>query len=294
VLAPSSSAREEIVLQPFFEQMGRMGWIDGRTIVYDRVYADDQQQRLAQLAMELVARRPEVIYAPPTPAAIAAKRATETIPIVFGAVWDPVGSGLVTSLARPAGNITGVCVLAESLGPKRLQLLREILPRARRLGWLADSTDPTTRSDRQALEPYAASAAITIVEAEAANPAAVDAAVERLLAERVDVIYTGTSPLVYNLRQRVIELANRQRVPVIAYRSQLADDGALFSYGASLPDQIRRSAIYVDKILKGARPADLPVEQATTFELVVNRKAARRLGIDIPRSILLQTDWIID
>jgi putative ABC transport system substrate-binding protein len=244
--------------------------------------------------VELVARRPEVIYAPPTPAAIAAKRATETIPIVFGAVWDPVGSGLVTSLARPAGNITGVCVLAESLGPKRLQLLREILPRARRLGWLADSTDPTTRSDRQALEPYAASAAITIVEAEAANPAAVDAAVERLLAERVDVIYTGTSPLVYNLRQRVIERANLQRVPVIAYRSQLADDGALFSYGASLPDQIRRSAIYVDKILKGARPADLPVEQATTFELVVNRKAARRLGIDIPRSILLQTDWIID
>jgi putative ABC transport system substrate-binding protein len=282
------------VLKPFFEQMGRMGWIDGRSIVYDRVYADDQQQRLAELAVELVARRPEVIYAPPTPAAIAAKRATETIPIVFGAVWDPVGSGLVTSLARPAGNITGVCVLAESLGPKRLQLLREILPRARRLGWLADSTDPTTRSDRQALEPYAASAAITIVEAEAANPAAVDAAVERLLAERVDVIYTGTSPLVYNLRQRVIERANLQRVPVIAYRSQLADDGALFSYGASLPEQIRRSAIYVDKILKGARPADLPVEQATTFELVVNRKAARRLGIDIPRSILLQTDRIID
>jgi len=294
VLAPSSAAREEVVLKPFFKQMGELGWVEGQNVVYDRVFADDEQQRLQQLAVALVARNPEIIYAPPTPAAVAARRATSTIPIVFGAVWDPVGSGLVSSLARPGGNVTGICVFAESLGPKRLQLLREILPGVKRLGWLGDSTDPTTSFERRALEPFAAAFGIAIVEAEAANPAALDAAIERLLAAGSEVIYSGTSPLIYNLRGRLIELANRRRIPVIAYRSQLADAGALFSYGASLPDQIRRSAIYVDRILKGARPEDLPVEQATLFELVVNARAAKVLNIEIPRSILLRADRVVE
>ena len=190
--------------------------------------------------------------------------------------------------------MTGVCVFAESLGPKRLELLREILPHAKRLGWLGDSTDPTTQADRQTLQPFAASFGITIVEAEAANPATADTAIERLLADRVDVIYTGTSPLLYNLRNRLIERANQKRIPVIAYRAQFAEAGALFSYGASLPDQIRRSAFHVDKILKGASPQDLPVEQATVFELVLNMKAAQALGIPVPRSMALRADRVIE
>jgi len=294
VLAPSTAEREELVLKPFFVQMRELGWVEGKTVDYDRVYADDQQQRLSQLALEMVTRRPDLIYAPPTPAAVAAKQATDTIPIVFGAVWDPVGSGLVRSLSRPATNVTGVCVFAESLGPKRLELLREILPHAKRLGWLGDSTDPTTQADRQTLQPFAASFGITIVEAEAANPATADTAIERLLADRVDVIYTGTSPLLYNLRNRLIERANQKRIPVIAYRAQFAEAGALFSYGASLPDQIRRSAFHVDKILKGASPQDLPVEQATVFELVLNMKAAQALGIPVPRSMALRADRVIE
>ena len=294
VLAPSTATREEVTLKPFFDQMRQLGWIEGETVAYDRVFANDQQQDLPRLAADLVARRPELIYAPPTPAAVAAKRATDTVPIVFGAVWDPVGSGLVKSLPEPGGNVTGICVFAESLAPKRLQLLRELLPRLKRIGWLGDLTDPTTKFERQAAEPAAASFGIAMSVADAADPASIDTAVERLIADRVDAIYTGTSPLIYNHRARLIELANRQRLPVVAYRSQLAEAGALFTYGTSLPDQIRRSALFVDKILRGARPATLPVEQSTLFELVVNLKTAKTLGIDIPKSFLLRADRVIE
>lgn len=294
VLAPSTRANEEITLRPFFEQMRQLGWIEGQNIAYDRVYADDQQQRLPTLAAELVARKPELIYAPPTPAAVAAKQATDAIPIVFGAVWDPVSTGLVASLARPGGNVTGICVFAESLAPKRIQLLREIMPGVKRLGWLGDATDRATRLEYEAFAPQAAALGVAIVFAEAANPPAMEAALGRLFAQRVDVIYCGTSPLLYNMRERLLELANQQHLPIIAYREPFADAGALFAYGASLADQLRRSAFTVDKILKGARPADIPVEQATLFQLVVNAKAAKRLGITIPRSILLRADRVIE
>ena len=294
VLAPSTASREEVTLRPFFDQMRQLGWIEGDTVVYDRVYANDQQQDLPRLAAELVARRPELIYAPPTPAAVAARRATDTLPIVFGAVWDPVGSGLVKSLVEPGGNVTGICVFAESLAPKRLQLLRELLPKLKRIGWLGDATDPTTTFERQSAEPAAAGFGIAMSVAEASNPASVDAAVERLIADRVDAIYTGTSPLIYNQRARVIELASQRRLPVIAYRAQLAEAGALFTYGTSLADQIRRSALFVDKILRGAQPAGLPVEQSTLFELVVNLKTAKALGIAVPKSFLLRADRVIE
>ena len=293
VLAPSTAAREEVTLGPFFDQMHRLGWVDGQTVEYDRAYADDQQQQLPTLAAALVARQPDIIYAPPTPAAIAAKRATNTIPIVFGAVWDPVGSGLVSSLASPGGNVTGVCVFAESLAPKRLQLMREILPNLKRIGWLGDATDPTTAFDRQALVPAAREFGIQILTAEAANPEDAEKAIQQLIDQHVNAIYTGTSPLLYNVRTALIERANRARIPVIAYRAQLAEAGALFSYGTSLPEQIRRSALFVDKILRGAKPSDLPVEQATAFE-TLNTRTARMLRIEIPKMILLRADKIIE
>jgi putative ABC transport system substrate-binding protein len=294
VLAPSTAAREEVTLKPFFEQMRQLGWIEGQNIVYDRAYADDQQQLLGRLAAELVARKPDLIYAPPTPAALAAKQATNTIPIVFGAVWDPVGTGLVSSLPRPGGNVTGISVFAESLAPKRMQLLREVLPSAKRIGWLGDATDQATKLEYQAYLPMAAAQGLTVVFAEAANPAAVEAAMARLMAERVEAIYSGTSPLLYNMRERLIELATKRRVPVIAYRAQFADAGALFAFGASLSDQLRRSAFFADKILRGAKPGDLPVEQATLFELVVNLRVAKALGIAIPQSFLLRAERVIE
>ena len=289
VLAPSTQAKEEITLKPFFDHMRQLGWVEGQNIAYDRAYADDQMAMLPRLAAELVARKPEVIYAPPPPAAVAAKRATQTIPIVFGVVSDPVGIGLVTSLSRPGGNVTGISSMGASLAPKRIELLREISPGVKRIGLLGDSTDPTIEIAQQALAPAAASLGLTIISAEATHPGDFDAAVARLIAKRVDAILAGGSFLAGSLPGRLIELANRERVPVIQ-----GGPGSLFTYGASLADRLRRSALLVDKILKGAKPADIPVEQPTLFELVVNLKAANALGIAIPRSILLRADRVIE
>ena len=295
VLMPSTHEKEEVTLKPFFDQMRALGWIEGQTITYDRVYADDQHERLPGLATELVARRPEVIYAPVTPTTVAARQATQTVPIVFGTVWDPVGVGLVASLARPGGNVTGISSYSDSLTPKRVELLREILPGIKRLGFLGDQSDPTTKLDRQALAPLVASMGLHFVFAETVNTADFDAAVARLLVERVEAIFPwGTGTLVFNLRPRLIALANQKHLPVVGHRAELADAGALFTFGASLADQLRRSALLVDKILKGAKPADLPVEQASLFELVLNLKTAKALGINVPRSILLRADRVIE
>jgi putative ABC transport system substrate-binding protein len=294
VLVPSTQANAEIGLKPFFDQMRQLGWVEGQNIAYDRTYADDRQEMLPRLAAELVARKPEVIYAPPTVAAVAAKQATQTIPIVFGLAADPVGTGLVTSLARPGGNVTGISGIGASLGPKRVELLREILPGVKRVGLLVDPTDPNKKLDQQALAPLVAALGLTIIVAEAANPADFDTAVARLAADPVDAIFAGGSAISYNLRARLIEPANQKRLPVIANNAQFADAGALFAYGASAADRLRRSALLVDKVLKGAKPADLPVEQPTLFELVVNLKAAKALGITIPQSMLLRADRVIE
>ena len=174
-------------------------------------------------------------------------------------------------------------------------MLREILPGIKRLGFLGDLSDPTTQLDRQALAPLVASMGLQFVFAETVNTGDFDAAVARLLAQRAEAIFPwGTGTLVFNLRPRLIELAIQKRLPVVGHRAEMADAGALFSFGAALADQLRRSTLLVDKILKGAKPADLPVAQATLFELVVNLKTARALGITIPRPILLRADRVIE
>ena len=292
VLAPSTPAKEEILLKPFFDEMRALGWIEGQTIAYDRVFANDQHQDLPRLAAELVARKPDLIYAPPYPAAVAARQATRTIPIVFFGGNDPVGAGLVASLARPGGNATGLTTVVDSLAPKRIQLLREILPGAKRIGLLGDPTESGFASDRNALAPVALALGLTIIFAEASNPLELDAAMSRLIGQKVDAIYANSS-LAFNLRTRLIELANRGHVPVVGVRASMVEAGALFAYSAPLADQLRRSAQLVDKILKGAQPSDIPVEQPTRFELVINLKAAKALGITVPQGVLLRADEVI-
>ena len=292
VLAPSTRAKEEVTLKPFFDEMRQLGWIEGQTIAYDRAYADDRHQDLTRLAAELVARKPELIYAPPMLAALAAKQATRTIPIVFGTGTDPVGNGLVASLAHPGGNVTGVVALLESLAPKRLELLREILPGAKRVGLLSDPSEPLSTANGTNLSLAATALGLTIVVAEASSPAEFDAAVAKLFGQGVDAILVISS-IAFNLRGRLIELANQRRLPVVGASARVAEDGALFAYGASLADQLRRSAQLVDKVLRGAKPADLAVAQSTKFELVINLKTAKRLGITIPQSVLLRADEVI-
>jgi len=293
VLTPSTRAKEEVILKPFFDEMRALGWIEGQTIAYDRVNADDQHERLPRLAVELVARRPELIYAPPTVAALAAKQATGAIPIVFTTLTDPVGNGLVASLARPGGNATGVINVIEPLNPKRLELLHEILPNARRVGFLRDPTERQSDANSRSTDQAAAALGLTIVWADMSNPSELDAALAKLTVQGVDVIF-AIPTIASNLRAPIVELANRKRVPVIVNRASWLDTGALFSYGSSLPDQTRRSAQLVDKILKGAKPTDIPVEQPTRFELAINLKAAKALGIAIPRAVLLRADEVIE
>ena len=293
VLAPSTRAREEVTLKAFFDEMRQLGWIEGQNIAYDRVYADDQHQALPKLAAELVARRPDLIYAPPQSAAVAAKRATNVIPIVFATGTDPVGTGLVMSLASPGGNATGVISNIESLAPDRLQLLLEVMPGVKRLGLIGSPDDPRLTLDTNALARVTPALGVKVIVAEASSPAGFDAAVASLIRQRVDAITTSGS-LGTNLRERLVELTLRPRIPVFASNGELADAGALFAYGSPLPNQFRRSAHLVDKVLKGVRPSDIPVEQPTTFDLVINMTTARVLGITIPQSILLRADRVIE
>ena len=293
VLAPSTRAREEVTLKAFFDEMRQIGWIEGQNIAYDRVYADDQHQALPRLAAELVARRPDLIYAPPQSAAVAAKRATSVIPIVFATGTDPVGTGHVMRLARPGGNATGVISVIDSLAPKRLELLLEVVPSVKRLGLIGNPDDPRTKLDRIALERVTSALGVTLIVAEASSPAGFDAAVASLIRQRVNAI-TMSGSIGTNLRERLVELTLRQRIPLTSGAGELADAGALLVYGSPLPNQFRRSAHLVDKVLKGVRPADIPVEQPTTFELVINMTTARVLGITIPQSILLRADRVIE
>lgn len=293
VLAPSTRAREEVTLQPFFDEMRRLGWVEGQTIVYDRAYGDDLRANLVRLAVEVVARKPDLIFAPPSPAAVAARKATSTIPIIFATGTDPVGTGLVASLSRPGGNITGMLSVVESLAPKLMQVLREMLPAAKRLGFLNDPDDLRARIDLAAGRPAASALGMTLVVSDARSAGTLSAAVARLAEQKVDAILTSTS-LIFNLRVHLLELANARHLPVIGHRSELADAGALLTYGSALSDQMRHAATMVDKVLKGSSPSELPVEQPTKFELVVNLKAAGALGVKVPQSIVLRADRVIE
>ena len=290
VLAPSTRAKEEVTLKPFFDQMRELGWIEGQNIAYDRVYADDQQERLPALAAQMVARGPELIYAPPSESAVAAKGATQTIPIVFGAVADPVAYRLVTSLGRPGGNITGVSNMSAELAGKRVELLHEILPGVKRLAVIGDSADPNTKIEQHAVSAAGATLGIQVVFAGFTQPGDLDAGFARLVAQRPDAVYPLEGALTFNLRARILELAIQKRLPVVSHTTA----GGHFSYFAAQADGLRRSAQLVDKILRGAKPADIPVEQPTVFLFVVNLKAAKALGITVPRSVLLRADRVIE
>jgi putative ABC transport system substrate-binding protein len=292
VFTPGSREIEEPLSIPFFEEMHRLGWVEGQNVAYDRVYGGDRMESLPRLAAELVARKPEVIFTASPPTSSAAKQATSSIPIVFVSVVDPVSAGLVTSLARPGGNATGVTQsLADSLAPKRLELLREILPGVKRIGFLGNSADPGSTSDQMALAPVARVLGLTMIVASATNPDDFDAAIETLIRQKAEAIIAASS-LAFTRRERLLEFTNQARIPVVGLNQPMTRAGALFSYGPSLAAQFRRSAHLVDRILRGAKPADIPVEAANLLELVVNLQSARALGIGMPESIVQRADEV--
>ena len=273
------------------------GYVDGRSVVTDYRSAEGKLERLPALAAELVALKVDVIVASDTPAAQAAKQATTTTPIVFAATGDPVTNGLVRSLARPGGNVTGLSLIAPELVGKRLEQLKRIAPGVRRVAVLWQPGGSGGRTEDEALkEAEAAGRALgmRLQFVEARGPADFDRAFSDMTRARAGALTVIGSAMFANERRRLVELAARDRLPAVYGFREYVDAGGLMAYGPNVADLFRRAASYVDKILKGAKPADLPVEQPTKFELVINLKAAKALGLTIPQSVLARADQVIE
>ena len=279
----------------FLQGLRERGLIEGQNFAIEYRSAEGRRDRLLDLAAELVRLKVDVIITSTTPAIQAARQATSTIPIVMAVAGDPVGTGLVASLARPGGNITGLTLLAPELAGKRLELLKETLPKLTRVAVLWNSS--STAMIHTFREAQVAAQALSLkhqsMEVQG-DPSDFERAFLAITRERPDGLFVTLDPFTSLHRRRIVELAAANRLPAMYELREFVDAGGLMAYGPSILDMWRRSATFVDKILKGAKPADLPIEQPTKFELVVNLKTAETLGIKIPQSILLRADRVID
>ena len=274
------------------DALRRLGWLEGGNLTLEYRYGEGRIERLSQYAVELVQLKPDLIYALGGDVAAFAKSATSTVPIVVVVSNDPVQAGLVASLARPGGNVTGLTFSLSDLAPKRLEMLRQIVPKTARVGilWNPDHTDPDFR-ETQTVAPKLG---VDIVSLEVRRPDDFAAVFKAALRDRIDALIVVSSRLMTLERRRILEFATTHRLSVATGWGARAQDGALFSYGPNIDDVVRRSAVHVDKILRGARPADLPFEQPARFELVISLKTAKALGLTIPQSLLLRADQVIE
>ena len=269
------------------------GWIEGRNLILDFRYADNHYDRLPTLAAELVALKPDVIFAVAAPAIRAVTQTTSTIPIVIETLGDAPSAGLVQDLARPGGNITGVSGFAPELMTKRLQLLREILPKADSIGVLANLANPTAPPVVRSTETAARQLRIQIHVVDVRDARELVGAFDQLRRQGADALVVVSDPMLHDQSKQIIGLAERNRLPTVFEQRLFTDRGGLLSYGPGRLDRFQRAAVYIDRILRGAKPAELPIERPTKFELVINLKAAKALGLTIPQSILLQADDVI-
>jgi putative ABC transport system substrate-binding protein len=269
-----------------------LGYVEGQTVVIEERYAEGQPGRLRDLAQELIVRRVDVFVTSGSAAALAAKEATTTVPII-SIISDPVAVGLVGSLARPGGNLTGLALLSADLSVKWLELLGEALPQLKRVGVLGD-TSGSSNTQFGRMRAAASALGLSLVPLEARDTVGIDAAFTKALSERVGALIPVSSPVFAAEKQRIVALAAKHRLPVMYEHRDFVDSGGLMSYGPNLSDVFRRAAVYVDRIVKGAKPADLPVEQPTKFDLVINLKTAKALGLTIPQSLLQRADQVIE
>lgn len=280
--------------EAFFDGLRRLGYVEGRNLIIEgRFYGNDTEQ-LPILAAELVQSKVDVIVTGNTPAPEAAKRATSTTPIVFTNHPDPVASGLVTSFANPGGNVTGLSLVAWELRGKQFQLLTEVVPGLSHVAVLSNPTLPNHTRALQEVEIAARSLRLQLQQVEAGSPSEFVAAFAAATRERVDALLVLGGNMFYAYRARLAELAAQNRLPALYQFREYVDAGGLISYGANVPDSFRRASVYVDKILRGAKPRDLPVEQPTQFELAINLKTAKALGLTVPQSLLLRADAVIE
>jgi putative tryptophan/tyrosine transport system substrate-binding protein len=282
------------IFPALLDALPKLGWIEGQNVAFERRYAENRPERLPQLAAELVRLNVDVIVALGTLGPLAAKRATSTIPIVMTAAGDPLGSGLVASLARPGGNVTGMSLMAPDLGGKRLELLRELLPRLARVAVLWNAANPYPALVFKETQAAGRTLGIEVQSLEVRSPDDFDGAFEATRKQRPDALITVEDPLTFTYQKRIAHFAAAEQLPSLHGLREDVVAGGLMSYGANLADLARRAAGYVDKILKGAKPADLPVQQPTTFELVLNLKTAKALGLEIPPTLLVRADEVIE
>ncbi len=279
----------------FHQGLSETGYVEGQNVAIEYRWAEGHYDRLPALAAELVGRKVDVIVSTVgTPSAVAAKDATSTIPIVFRGGGDPVGDGLVASLARPGGNLTGVILLADELTPKRLELLSELVPQARVIALLVNPNNATAERIIGDVQAAARVRGLQLHILKAASENEIDAAFASLVQLHAGALVVGADPFLSSRREQIVALASRHAVPSIYAWREFADSGGLISYGASLTAAFRQVGTYTGKILKGAKPADLPVQQPTTFELVINLKTAQALGLTVPQSILARADEVIE
>jgi ABC-type uncharacterized transport system substrate-binding protein len=277
----------------FFQGMRELGYVEGQNILVEGRWYGDHTDRLPALAAELVRLKVDVIVAGAPPAPEAAQRATSTIPIVMANHSDPVGSGLVASLAKPGKNVTGMSTLAPELVGKRLQLLKEVVPGISRVAVLSNPTVPSQALELKEAKVAAGSLKVQLQLLEARAPGDFAGAFSAMTKERAGGAIILVSSMFNAERSRIAELAARSRLPAISSLKEFAEAGGLMAYGIDVHESFRRAATYVDKILKGAKPADLPVEQPTKFELVINLKTAKALGLTVPPSLLQRADEVI-
>ena len=294
-LSPLDPATESARSEAIRLALRELGYIEGQNIATEYRYAEGKLDRLPELAAELVRLKVDIIVAAGTDRVVReAKNATKTIPIVMGGGADPVEAGLVESLARPGGNVTGISNLGRELGGKRLELLKEAVPKLARVAVLYDPAIPSTVLDVKEVLPVAARALrLTLQPWEVRSADDFDRVFASMGKQRPDGLYVASGPLIRPNRKRIAGFTLKSRLPSMYYNREFVNAGGLMSYGADLADSYRRVAYFVDRILKGAKPADLPVEQPTKFELVINLKTARQIGLTIPQSMLYRADKVI-
>ena len=287
----TSNPRMEDVLR---QRLRELGWVEGQNFVFERRYSEGRNDRHPALAAELVRLQPDLIMTAGTPAALAAKAATTTIPVVFAAVGDPVGSGVVENLARPGGNLTGTGGAGPELLGKQLELFEEAVPALSRVGVFINPAFSLHATARPHVEAAGRSLGLALTYVEVRTPEDVDGAFARIAREKLGAVHVLGQPMWFVLRARLAKLALDQRVATMVPWREAVEAGALISYAEAIVAQMRRAPAYIDRILKGAKPTDLPVEQPTEFELAINLRTAKALGLTIPTSLLLRADRIVE
>jgi putative ABC transport system substrate-binding protein len=294
-LDASTPSGRAVRLEPFWQEMHKLGWIEGRNITVEYRFAEQKRERLPELAAEMVRLNVDLIVARGTNVQIAAKNATSTIPIVMPNGSDPVAAGLVLSLARPGGNVTGVASLSSDLGTKRLEILKDTMPKLARVGLLFPP-GPSRGVDLQLKELRSAAPMLKLnldeIKAEP-DGEGLENAFAIAHQRQVDAVMMTSNPRFFAQRRRIVELSNKHRLAAIYQQREFVDEGGLMSYAADSKDLYRRAAVYVDKILKGAKPVDLPVERASKFEFVINLTAAKQIGLTIPVRVLERANQVI-